>query len=118
MDPVTFELWAITRMSKLGYEKWSTPTTGDRGADGILRHTKTGRTIIVQCKKLAPEALCGSTAIDQLLNARQFYKLHDATLIALTTAKGFDNQTTKRASEIKIVLRSRNQLLNWGTADV
>jgi hypothetical protein len=117
MDPVTFENWTRSRLRKLGYEPYATLKTHDAGADGILRHPQSGRTIILQCKKYAPDTACSANGIMELMHAREAYGLPDAMLIVVTTASRFTRDAQEMARRDKVRLVARDQLRSWGLTD-
>ena len=117
MDPVTFEHWARSRLKARGYQSFATPKSHDKGADGILRHPSTGKTVILQCKKLAADAVCGPAAVDEVINARDAYHLPESRLVVLTTAAQFSKEMKARAKAVNVLLIGRADLSLWGSYD-
>ena len=77
MDGVTFENCCIEHFKNLGYRTLSTATSGDYGADIILK--KMGKTTVVQCKRYKGNV--GVAAVQEVIGAKGYYKADKAMVI-------------------------------------
>ncbi|MBF0177257.1 MAG: restriction endonuclease [Magnetococcales bacterium] len=114
MDHQQFERWVQGQAREAGFQVEPTGGTGDGGADAILVHPETQRSIIVQCKYRQPEAPCDAEAVEDLLRARQRYRRGDSPLlVALTNAKNFSLKARRQAERNDIRLIARADLPMW-----
>lgn len=94
LDPVAFEEWVLKQLRLAGYSTRRTPTSNDRGADGIA-FGPSGRpehTIIVQCKHTQGKRKCSKRAVEEVLRAPEEYRhivKGQAVLMVATNASGF-----------------------------
>ena len=94
LDPVAFEEWVLKQLRLAGYSTRRTPTSNDRGADG-LAFGPSGRpehTIIVQCKHTQGKRKCSKKAVVEVLRAPEEYRhilKGQVLLMVVTNASGF-----------------------------
>ena len=94
LDPVAFEEWVLKQLRLAGYSTRRTPTSNDRGADG-LAFGPSGRpehTIIVQCKHTQGKRKCSKKAVEEVLRAPEEYRhilKGQVLLMVVTNASGF-----------------------------
>ena len=112
MEPLAFERWVLERLRNSGFEVRTTPRTYDHGADGIAIDPTTGATLVIQCKHMQGDGLCGKTAVDDLLRSREHYA-PNAHYIAITNGRGFTRTAKELARPADILLISRDSLLTW-----
>ena len=110
MTAMQFEAWILRKMCAKGWTTFRTPTTGDAGADGILKDPQ-GNCAIVQAKHRSPERNCDAEAVDDLIRARKEYQMPTARLYAVTNAKGFSGSAVERAARHGITLVARSGIL-------
>ena len=77
MDGVEFENFCIEHFKKLGYSASPTATTGDYGADIILK--KNGTKTVVQCKRYKGKV--GVSAVQEAIGAKGYYKADRAMVV-------------------------------------
>ncbi len=77
MDGIEFENCCIEHFKKLGYKAEPTATSGDFGADILLR--KNGRLTVVQCKRYKDKV--GVSAVQEVVGALGYYKADSAMVI-------------------------------------
>lgn len=105
MDGVTFEDCCIEHFRQLGYKAEPTATSGDYGADIILK--KMGRKTVVQCKRYKGNV--GVQAIQEAIGAKGYYKADKAMVItnsyytpnAITLANANDVELWDRDDLVK-----------------
>lgn len=94
LDPVAFEEWVLKQLRLAGYSTRRTPTSGDRGADGIAfgPPDRPEHTVIVQCKHTQGKGKCSKGAVEEVLKAPQEYRnvvKGQVVLMVATNAEGF-----------------------------
>lgn len=105
MDGVQFEKFLALLFQLRGYRVLPTKTSGDFGADLILR--KSGRCIIVQAKRYSKPV--GLKAVQEVNSAIKVYKAHEAWVVT-------NNEFTKsaitlaRANDVRLI--GRKELVN------
>ena len=115
MDPVAFEEWVLKQLRLAGYSTRRTPTSGDRGADG-LAFGPSGRpehTVIVQCKHTQGKGRCSKQAVEEVLKAPQEYRKvakGKVVLMVATNAVGFAPMAHILARRRKVHLYSLSDL--------
>lgn len=77
MDGVMFEDCCLEHFKKLGYTALPTATSGDYGADIVLK--KHGEIIVVQCKRYRGKV--GIAAVQEVIGAKGYYKANKAMVI-------------------------------------
>ncbi len=119
LGPEEFENWVLDQLATAGYEIRRTPRSGDRGADGLAYSRSGGKehTLLIQCKRLQPDAKCGRKAVEEVLHAISEYDiLGEPRLMVVTTANGFTSKASDLAKREGVELVSRMnlpQLQNW-----
>lgn len=94
LDAVAFEEWVLKQLRLAGYSTRRTPSSGDRGADG-LAFAPSGcpeHTVIVQCKHTQGDRRCSKGAVEEVLKAPQQYRdivKGQVVLMVATNAVGF-----------------------------
>lgn len=94
LDAVAFEEWVLKQLRLAGYSTRRTPTSGDRGADG-LAFAPSGcpeHTVIVQCKHTQGKRKCSRRAVEEVLKAPHEYRTivkGQVVLMVATNAVGF-----------------------------
>lgn len=78
---IEFEECLLNLFEKMGYKVRLTKTTGDFGADLII--CKNGKTSIVQAKRYSHTV--GVKAVQEVIAAREFYKIEDSFVITNST---------------------------------
>lgn len=107
--PLRFETWVIKQMQQAGWTADATRTTDAGGADAILR--RDDRMMIVQCKHREDHTKSTSAdAIDDLVRAREVYRMPDAELVAVTNAERFTEGARRRAVGAGVTLCARRDL--------
>lgn len=106
MEPIQFEEWVLARLVDKGHKVSRTPKTRDGGADGVVYHRITSRAYIIQCKH-TQRSTSPDDAVADLLRAKDFYRLDNPGLLAVTNAKSFSQgaQNEARLSAIKLICR-------------
>lgn len=96
---LAFEVECAAVFRSRGWHVTTTPTSGDHGADLIIR---TGsRIIAVQCKNYKGRA--GNRAVQEIYAARSYYDAHDAIVIC---PGGFTKHAEQMASRIGVRLQT------------
>jgi SNF2 family DNA or RNA helicase len=113
MEPLQFEQWVLDRLRKQGYEVSSTPRTHDHGADGVAKHPKSGKVIVIQCKHVQRDAILDTTAVNDLLRAKGRYADGSARYVAISNARGYTEIAAIAAEKANIVLINRSDLEKW-----
>ncbi len=96
---LAFEVECAAVFRSRGWHVTTTPTSGDHGADLILRNGS--RIIAVQCKNYKGRA--GNRAVQEIYAARSYYNAHDAVVIC---PGGFTRHAEQMASRIGVRLRT------------
>ena len=106
MDGVQFEKFLALLFQSRGYRVLPTKTSGDFGADLILK--KSGRCIIVQAKRYSKPV--GLKAVQEVNSAIKIYKAHEAWVV---TNNVFTKAaiTLARANDIRLI--GREELTNF-----
>lgn len=105
MDGVQFEKFLALLFQLRGYKVLPTKTSGDFGADLILK--KSGRCIIVQAKRYSKPV--GLKAVQEVNSAIKVYKAHEAWVVT-------NNEFTKsaitlaRVNDVRLI--GRKELIN------
>ena len=111
-----FENWIMERARESGDWRVSeTPTTGDRGADVILRHCRRrDASALVQAKHTDDrQRLIDENAIREVLHSAVRYNVRDPQLVVITNARGFTNRARNLALESGVTLLDRDRLALW-----
>ena len=111
MEPLAFERWVLQQFRKVGYEANPTPTSGDGGADAIIRDPKNKIHIIMQCKH-RQSGKVDKKIIEDLLRAKLTYHLENSLLVGISN-QNYTNLALEHAKKNKIILIDRNQLLDF-----
>lgn len=104
MNGVEFENCCIEHFKKLGYSAQPTPTSGDYGADIILK--KGGRKTVVQCKRYKGKV--GVSAVQEVIGAKGYYKADSAMVV---TNSYFTPNAVNLAKANDVELWDRSQLV-------
>jgi HJR/Mrr/RecB family endonuclease len=114
MEPIKFETWVLGTLKKNGYEVKTTPFSGDAGADGIAISPDSSRfsSYIIQCKHTQRDVNIGHSAVEEVLNAINRYKILPKNVRALvvTNAKEFTAKARSLARNHSVQLVSRKEL--------
>ena len=111
-----FEDWIMERARESGDWRVSeTPTTGDRGADVVLRHyRRRDASALVQAKHTDNrERLIDENAVREVLHAAERYDVRDPQLVVITNARGFTDRARNLALENSVTLLERDRLALW-----
>lgn len=114
-DWLAFEQWTIKRMYDSGnWISYTTPSSGDKGADGIFIHRERGQAVVVQAKHTQNAMTeIDASAVQQVMHARDKYELHDPMLVVLTNAARFSPKAQKLAQKSGVILVDRSRLCLW-----
>ena len=104
MSGVEFEDYCIEQFKKLGYSALPTPTTGDYGADIVLK--RDGKKTVVQCKRYKGKV--GVSAVQEAIGARGYYGADCAMVV---TNSFFTPNAVKLARANAVVLWDRPALI-------
>jgi restriction system protein len=105
MTGAEFERVLLERFRALGYIANTTPTTGDFGADLVVR--RNGVTTVVQAKRSARAV--GIKAVQEIHAARSFYQ---ATGAMVVTNSSFTPAARGLADSVDVELIARDQLID------
>ena len=111
-----FENWIMQRAKESGDWRVSeTPTSGDRGADVVLRHCRRrDASALVQAKHTDNrERLIDENAVREVMHAVGRYDVCDPQLVAITNARGFTDRARNLALENGVTLLDRDRLALW-----
>ena len=111
-----FENWIMERARESGDWRVSqTPTTGDQGADVVLKHCRRrDASALVQAKHTDNrERLIDQNAVREVLHAAGRYDVHDPQLVVITNARGFSGRARNLALENGVTLLERDRLALW-----
>lgn len=116
LDPVDFEKWVLSQLAVTCHKICRTPVSGDRGADGLAYFREDGKecTVLVQCKRLQPDAKCGQSAVEEVLRAVSEYEIRgEARPLVVTTARGFTEgaKSLARREHVELFARANLQRL-------
>ncbi len=104
MDGVEFENCCIEHFRKLGYQASPTATSGDYGADIVLK--KGGIKTVVQCKRYKGKV--GVAAVQEVIGAKGYYKADNAMVV---TNSYFTPNAVELAKANNVELWDRNKLV-------
>ncbi|MEH7403729.1 restriction endonuclease [Gottfriedia acidiceleris] len=104
MDGDKFEEYLGSLFIALGYDTEVTKTSGDQGADLILR--KNGNVIVVQAKRYSYNV--GNSAVQEIFTAKNFYGANDAWVV---TNSYFTKSAQELAKVNEVKLIDREQLI-------
>lgn len=110
MSGVEFEYFLKLHYEKLGYSAKMTATTGDYGADLILK--KDGEVIVAQAKRY--QAKIGIKAIQEVIGAKGYYKASKGLVV---TNSFFTPNAVNLAIANSIDLWDRNKLIEVMTKE-
>ena len=116
LDWKGFENWIMERARESGDWRVSqTPTTGDRGADVVLKHRRRrDASALVQAKHTDNrERLISEYAVREVLNAAEQYNVRNPQLVVITNARGFTGRARNLALENDVTLLDRDRLALW-----
>lgn len=103
MSGIEFETYLSKLFKKHGYQVSGTPSTGDQGADLIVK--KDGKTIIIQAKR---HANCvGNKAVQEVASAVKFYQGDEGWVITNST---FTPSAKALSQKNRIILVDGHQL--------
>lgn len=105
MKGETFEDYLKLLFESQGYKVLLTPKTGDYGADLILK--KERQKIVVQAKRYKKNV--GIKAVQEVTGAKEYYH---ATAAWVVTNQGYTQPAIKLAKANRVVLMSREQLID------
>lgn len=111
-----FENWIMERARESGDWRVSdTPTTGDRGADVVLRHCRRrDASALVQAKHTDNRhRLIDESAVQEVMHAVARYDVSDPQLVVITNARGFTDRARDLALENGVTLLERDRLALW-----
>jgi len=101
----TFEEYLRVLYQSHGYHVTLTPSSGDYGADLVLK--KEGATIVVQVKRYAKNV--GVKAVQEVVGAKEYYH---ATRAWVVTNRGYTGPAIKLAKANQVKLIGRDQLIS------
>ncbi len=113
LEPEEFENWVLKQLSLAGYETRRTPRSGDCGADGLAysRGNTEEHTLLIQCKRMQPDAKCNSKAVQEVLRAAAEYEIQgEPKFMVVTTADDFTTSAKTLALREGVKLVSRTNL--------
>ncbi|WP_068981751.1 restriction endonuclease [Bacillus sp. 37MA] len=105
MNGTDFEQFLGVLFKRMGYKVAFTPTSGDYGADLILR--KEGRAIAVQAKRY--KSSVGVAAVQEVSGARGYYGAPEAWVVTNNT---YTKNARILADRTNVKLIDRGQLIN------
>lgn len=106
MNGDVFEKYLGTLLKAKGYQAEVTQTSGDYGADLVLR--KDGQKIVVQAKRYKKSV--GVRAIQEIVSAKNYYK---ADACWVVTNNYFTEPAKKLAQVNDVRLINRDELIRW-----
>jgi len=107
MSGIEFETYVGTLFETLGYRVTYTPTTGDYGADLILKKGKD--IIVVQAKRY--KSAVGITAVQEVIPALKIYDANDAWVISNSY---YTKAAIKLAESNDVRMINRDELIQMG----
>lgn len=107
MSGIQFEHYLSHLLSKKGYKTKVTQSTGDFGADLILKG-QDGRTIVVQAKRYSKNV--GIKAVQEIVASTLHYNATEAWVI---TNSYYTEAAKKLANSNNVRLYNRDHLINW-----
>jgi hypothetical protein len=112
---LAFEQWAIKRMQDSGnWIAYTTPWSGDKGADGVFKHREREKAVIIQVKHTQNSAAeINASAVQQVMHALDKYDLPDPLLVVLTNANHFSKKAEQVAKQNGVILVDRARLCLW-----
>jgi restriction system protein len=78
MTPRQFESRCAEYLNLKGWKAFTTPATGDQGADVVAK--KSGKSVVIQCKKYRSKV--GNKAVQEVYAARHFYSAQLAVVVS------------------------------------
>ena len=111
-----FENWIMERARESGDWRVSqTPTTGDRGADVVLKHSRRrDASALVQAKHTDNrERLIDEGAVREVMHSAGRYDVRDPQLVVITNACSFTDRARNLALENGVTLLERDRLALW-----
>ena len=111
-----FEDWIMQRAGESGDWRVSqTPTTGDRGADVVLKHCRRrDASVLVQAKHTDNrERLIDESAVREVMYSASRYDVRDPQLVVITNARGFTDRARNLALKSGVTLLERDRLSLW-----
>lgn len=105
MTGIQFEQFLLIRYSKMGYKVKETPTTGDFGADLVLRKDSTK--IVIQAKCYSKSV--GIKAVQEVFSAKEHYKANEAWVV---TNNYYTKAAKKLADSTSVKLINRDELIH------
>lgn len=105
MDGYTFEQFVKGLLSRMGYDSYLTPRSGDQGADIIA--TKDGIKYAVQTKRISRFHLVSNRAVQEVVAAKAFYNCDQAIVV---TNSQFSASAKNLALRNNVDLWDRSQL--------
>lgn len=106
MDPYQFEKFIERMYERKGYKASRTSGSNDKGADIIAIGKKSGYQLVVQVKH--HQNKIGTTAVQEVVGARDFYNADKAVLIA---SSGLTKPAKRYADKTEVLLVERERLL-------
>ena len=117
LEATAFEEWVLGELAQAGYDTRRTPRSGDCGADGLAIFATEGNrhTVVVQCKHTQPDAMCGRTAVEEVLRSITATAYENAIVgeprpMVVTNAAGFTNDAMLLAKREGVRLIARGRL--------
>lgn len=102
-----FEKYLGVLFRKLGYETKVTQSSGDYGADLILK--RNGKKIVVQAKRYKKNV--GIKAVQEISSAKLHYNAHEAWVV---TNSYYTSAAKELARSNQVKLFHREDLISWG----
>ncbi|MDP1418567.1 restriction endonuclease [Peribacillus simplex] len=101
-----FEVFLKFLLESHGYQAQVTKTSGDYGADLVLRSP--GKTIVVQAKRYSKKV--GLKAVQEIVSAKSYYKADECWVI---TNNYFTAPAMKLGNSNEVLLIDRDELIEW-----
>jgi restriction system protein len=105
MDGIQFEYYLKELFQSFGYKAQVTKSSGDFGADLILR--KNERKIVVQAKRYSNNV--GIKAVQEISAATKYYKAHEGWVVSNSF---FTKAAVELAATVNVRLIDRNKLID------
>ena len=115
LDWAAFEDWVLQRAKESGeWEVARTPSSGDGGADAVLRHRQRDSTVLVQVKHTtASHRTMDAAAVLEVAHAASRYEVRNPQLAVVTNASEFTRAAREEALERGVMLIDRHRLGLW-----
>lgn len=108
-----FEKWVADLMRRTGFTRVHiSGGAGDLGAD-ILALARSGRRVVVQCKRYQVGRSVGSAEVQKLAGTAR--AIHDADIAAIVTNSSFTRPAREVAARLGVGLVDRDVLARWAT---